>query len=186
METLQHLTQTELDAGLDHICQSPQDEGVLNLIVRRPVDDERETVQAAALDADLGLIGDNWKLRGSKHTPDGSANRDAQITLMNSRVAALVAQREDRWSLAGDQLYVDLDLSEENLPAGTRLAIGSAVVEISALPHTGCRKFSARFGVDAHKFVNAKDNQHLHLRGVNARVVQGGAISVGDVVKKIG
>jgi len=185
METLQHLTRTELDAGLDYIRQSPQDEGVLNLIVRRPVDDERETVQTAMLDTDLGLIGDNWKLRGSKHTPDGSANRDAQITLMNSRVAALVAQDEDRWSLAGDQLYVDLDLSEENLPAGSRLAIGSAILEISALPHTGCRKFMDRFGVDAHKFVNSKDNQYLHLRGVNARVVQGGEIKVRDIVNKI-
>jgi len=185
METLQHLTQTELDAGLDYIRQSPQDEGVLNLIVQRPVDDERETVQTATLDTDLGLIGDNWKMRGSKHTPDRSANRDAQITLMNSRVIALVAQSEDRWSLAGDQLYVDLDLSEENLPAGSRLQIGSAVIEISALPHTGCRKFSARFGVDAHKFVNAKGYQNLHLRGVNARVVLGGEIEVGDVVRKV-
>jgi len=185
METLQYLSKTELEAGLDRIRQSPKDNGIVNLIVRRPDDDQREAVQTATLDPDLGLIGDNWKLRVNKHTPDGSANFDAQITLMNSRAIALIAQSDDRWALAGDQFYVDLDLSEENLPAGTRLSIGSAVIEISATPHTGCAKFSQRFGVDAHKFVNSKDGRPLRLRGVNTRVVQGGEIRVGDAVRKV-
>ena len=185
METLQHLTRTELDAGMDHILQSPREQGVLDMIVRRPAEDERDEVQTAVLDLDLGLVGDNWKIRGSKHTPDGSANPEAQITLMNSRAIALIAQTQDRWSLAGDQLYVDFDLSEENLPVGSRLAIGSAVVEISAKPHTGCVKFSNRFGVDAHKFVNSKAGSPLRLRGVNTRVVRGGEIRIGDVVRKV-
>ena len=185
MEALQYLSRSELDAGLDHIRQSPKDEGVLNLIVRRPAVDERESIQTAVLSTDTGLVGDSWVIRARKHTPDGSANFDAQITLMNSRAIALIAQSEDRWPLAGDQLYVDLDLSEENLPAGTRLAIGSTIVEISAVPHTGCVKFSSRFGVDAHKFVNSKEGRPLRLRGVNTRVVQGGEIKVGDLLRKL-
>jgi len=179
-----HLSMTELEAGMENIRQSPKDNGVLKLIVRRPRDDEREIVDQGELDLQAGLIGDNWKIRGSKHTPDGSANVNAQVTIMNSRLIALLAQEHERWSLAGDQLYIDMDLSEENLSPGTRLALGSAVVEVSAEPHTGCRKFSSRFGVDAMKFVNSPEGKQLHLRGINARVVQTGKIRVGDVVRK--
>jgi hypothetical protein len=185
MDTVTYLPTTELEAGMEHIRQSPKDDGVLKMIVRRPQDDERESVDEAELSLVDGLIGDNWKIRGSNHTSDGSANMDAQITVMNARIIALIAQTEDHWSLAGDQLYVDLDLSEDNLPAGTRLAIGSAVIEVSAAPHTGCRKFSARFGVEAMKFVNSPEGKQLHLRGINTRVVQAGVIHVGNVVKKV-
>jgi len=184
METLTHLSKIELEAGLDDIRLSPDDHGVLKMIVRRPVDDERELVDKGELDIELGLVGDNWKVRGSKQAEDGSANREAQITIMNARAAALVAQSPDRWSLAGDQLYVDMNLGEANLPAGTKLAIGSAILEVSAVPHTGCAKFSQRFGVEAHKFVNSPEGKRLHLRGINTRVVQAGTIRVGDVVRK--
>jgi MOSC domain-containing protein YiiM len=108
-----------------------------------------------------------------------------QLNLMNARAIALLAQEKDRWSLAGDQLYVDLDLSEENLPPGTQLAIGAAIIEVTDQPHTGCKKFMARFGADALKFVNSPVGKGLHLRGVNARVVQPGAIHTGDVVRKV-
>ena len=185
METVTHLSMTELEAGLGIIRQSPQDNGLLKLIVRRPKVDEREIVNEAELDLEEGLVGDTWKARGSKATPDGSANINAQITLMNMRAIALLAQDESRWALAGDQLFVDFDLSEANIPAGTRIAIGSAILEISATPHTGCAKFSERFGKDALKFVNSPDGKQLHLRGVNARVVQAGEIQVGNVVRKV-
>jgi len=185
METVTHLPMTELAAGLGIIRQSPSDQGVLKMIVRRPKVDERELVNEAELDLEEGLVGDTWKARGSKATPDGSANIHAQITVMNMRAIALLAQDEDRWSLAGDQLFVDFSLSEDNIPPGTRLAIGSAILEVSSTPHTGCAKFSARFGVDALKFVNSTDGKQLHLRGINARVVQAGKIQVGDMVKKI-
>jgi len=180
-----HLSMTELEAGIDHIRRSPRDHGVLRMIVRRPRDDEREIVKSAELDLSQGLVGDNWKARGSKHMPDGSANTHAQITVMNARTIELVAQDEKRWPLAGDQLYIDMDLSGDNLPPGTRLAIGTAVIEVSAVPHTGCRKFSARFGADATKFVNSTEGKRLHLRGINARIVQGGIIHVGDEVRKV-
>lgn len=185
METPRHLSITEMEACLEHIRQSPRDEGILKMIVRRPQDDERERIDEGELDVSQGLIGDNWKIRGSKHSPDGSANVNAQVTLMNSRLIALLAQSEERWSLAGDQLYVDMDLGEDNLPPGTRLALGSAILEVSAEPHTGCRKFSSRFGVEATKFVNSPEGKRLHLRGINARVVQAGRIRVGDVVRKV-
>ena len=185
METVTHLSMAELEAGMEVIRQAPKDFGILRMIVRRPQEDGRETVREAELSLTEGLVGDNWKLRGNTHTPDGSANPLTQITIMNARSAALVAQSEDRWPLAGDQLYVDLDLSDDNLPPGTHLAIGTAILEISAVPHTGCKKFSARFGVEAMKFVNTPEGKRLHLRGINTRIVQAGTIHAGDVVRKL-
>lgn len=182
---IKQLTMTELEDGMEYIRQSPRDEGVLKMIVRRPNIDERELVEECELDREQGLAGDSWKVRGSSHTSDGSANVNAQLTIMNSRVIALLAQDEARWPLAGDQLYIDMDLSDDNIPPGTRLALGSAVIEVSAQPHTGCKKFSSRFGVDAIKFVNSPEGKQLHLRGINTRVIQAGMIRVGDVLKKI-
>lgn len=180
-----HLTMAELEAGLDHIRQSPKDEGVLQLIVRRPRVDERQVLSEGELHPSEGLVGDSWITRGSSRTSDGSSHPDMQLNIMNARVVALVAGDKDRWQLAGDQLYIDMDLSDENLPAGSRLALGSAVIEVSPQPHTGCQKFVSRFGRDAMKFVNSPLWKELHLRGINAKVVQPGMIRVGDVVTKI-
>jgi MOSC domain-containing protein YiiM len=185
MLTTEYLSMSELEAGMEHIQQAPKEAGALKMIVRRPRDDERELIEQGELNPVDGLVGDNWKARGSKHTPDGSANLYAQITVMNARCIALLAGTEDRWALAGDQLYVDFDLSEENIPPGTRLAIGSAILEVSAQPHSGCKKFSARFGVEAMKFVNSPEGKRLHLRGINANVIRAGTLRVGDVVKKV-
>ena len=180
-----HLTMSELEAGLDEIRRAPKDEGVLELIVRRPGVNGREILEEAELHLDEGLVGDSWIKRRSKSTPDGSPNPLMQLTIMNSRVAALVARDKDRWPLAGDQLYLDLDLSEENTPAGTRLTLGSAQLEVTQPPHLGCQKFVARFGLDAMKFVNSTTGKGLHLRGLHARVIQAGTIRVGDVAKKM-
>lgn len=185
MEATKHLSMTELEAGMAYIRHSPKEEGILKMIVRRPVDDEREVIEQGELDLLDGLIGDNWKSRGSKHSEDGSANPDAQITIMNARTIELLAQAEERWPLAGDQLYLDMDLSDDNIPPGTRLAIGSAILEVSAVPHTGCKKFSARFGVEAMKFVNSPEGKRLHLRGINTKIVQAGVIQVGNIVTKL-
>jgi len=182
---VKHLTMEELEAGLDEIRRSPRDEGVLELIVRRPQTNERELLAEGELHPVEGLVGDNWRSRGSSRTSDGSSHPDMQLNVMNARAIALMAQHRDRWSLAGDQLFIDMDLSAENLPAGTRLALGSAVIEVTVQPHTGCKKFMARFGLDALKFVNSPVGKQLHLRGINARVVQPGVIPVGCVVKKI-
>jgi hypothetical protein len=185
MPTVAHLTKEQLEAGLDEIRRAPSAAGVLEMIVRRPAVDQREVLAVAQLDVAAGLVGDNWRTRGSRSMPDGSANPDMQLNLMNARVAALLAQTRDRWPLAGDQLYLDLDLSEANLPPGTRLAIGGAVIEVTAVPHTGCAKFSARFGSDAVKFVNSPVGRALHLRGLNARIIQSGTIRESDPVRKI-
>jgi hypothetical protein len=182
---LKHLTMEELEAGLDEIRRSPRSEGVLELIVRRPRPNEREVLEEGELHAEQGLVGDSWRERGSSRTPDGTAHPDMQLNIMNSRVIALLAQHKDHWPPAGDQLFMDMDLSNENLPAGTRLALGSAVIEITAQPHTGCKKFVARFGPDAMKFVNSPIGRQLHLRGVNAKVIQPGIIRVGCAVRKI-
>lgn len=183
--TVKHLTTAELEAALDHLRQTPKDDGVVHLIVRRPEVDQREVIDEAELDTELGMIGDNWKVRGSKRTPDGSAHPEMQINIMNSRVTALVAQEKDRWPLAGDQLYIDMDLSKENLPAGSRIAVGSAVLEVSPLPHTGCKKFVSRFGSEAMEFVNSDAGKEMCLRGINAKVVQGGTVKVGQTAKKL-
>lgn len=185
METIRHLTLAELEAGLPEIRRAPADGGRLALIVRRPATDARDLVERAELDPAVGLVGDNWQARGSKAMPDGSAHPDAQVTLTNVRAIAHIAQDPARWPLAGDQLYVDLDLSDDNLPPGTRLAIGGAVVEVTALPHNGCAKFAARFGPDAMRFVNSPEGKRLHLRGINAKIVVGGAIRVGDTAHKL-
>jgi MOSC domain-containing protein YiiM len=175
----------ELEAGLDHIRASPADYGTLELIVRRPAENEREVLAEGMLDLAEGLVGDMWRWRGSRDHGTGIAEPDRQITVMNARCAALVAQDFDRWPLAGDQLYVDFDLSVGNMPAGTRLRIGSSVIEATGAPHLGCGKFLARFGWDAAIFVNSRIGRVLQLRGMNARVVTGGAIRTGDKVRKL-
>ena len=175
-----HLDTDELDAGLPHIRRSPADAGPLRMIVRRPGVEQREVVAEGVLDVDAGLVGDSWLTRGSPRTPDGGPNPAAQVTVINARLIALLAQTEDRWPLAGDQLVIDIDLSEDNLPPGARLAIGSAVLEISAEPHTGCAKFAQRFGHQALRFISTPAGQALRLRGVNTRVIQSGPIRVGD------
>jgi MOSC domain-containing protein YiiM len=182
---VQHAELTALNAGVTDIRRAPKDGGTIELIVRRPAEEQRELLDEAELDAVEGLVGDNWNTRGSRATHNGSAHPDLQLTLMNARVTALVARTRERWALAGDQLYVDLDLSEANLPAGTRLQIGSAVIEITAMPHTGCGKFARRFGVEALKFVNSGVGRELSLRGRNARIVRGGTIRTGDTVRKL-
>ena len=180
-----HLTKEQLEAGLDIIFQSPKNEGALALIVRRPVSEQREVLATATLDIIEGLVGDNWRARGCSATDDGSAHPDMQLNIMNARVINLVAQTKERWPLAGDQLYVDLDLSDENLPPGTRLAIGDAIIEVTAEPHTGCKKFVARFGLEAMKFVNSGLGKKINLRGINAKVIQSGQIATNDVVRKV-
>lgn len=182
---MKHLTMEELEAGLDNIRNSPADEGVLELIVRRPQIGEREILEEGELHLTHGLVGDNWSIRGSSRTADGSSHPDMQLNIMNARAIALFAQQRDRWPLAGDQLFVDLDLSPDNLPSGTRLALGSAVIEVTNQPHTGCRKFVERFGLDALKFVSSPVGKALNLRGINAKVVQPGVIRVGCQVKKV-
>ena len=174
-----------LEEGLPDILASPRDEGVVTMIVRRPDTGEREVVDSGELDVAQGLVGDNWRSRGSGMTDDGAAHPEMQLNLMNSRVIALVAGSEDRWALAGDQFFVDLDLAKENLPAGTPLAMGSAIVEVTSVPHLGCKKFVARFGMEAMKFVNSRRGKKLCLRGINAKVVQSGRVSTGDTIRRV-
>ena len=185
MPAARPLSAFELEAGLAEVRQSPADAGRVELIVRRPRPGEREIVTEAKLDLVVGLVGDNWKTRGCRLTADGASHPDMQLTLMNARAIALIAGQMDRWPLAGDQLYVDLDLSQGNLPAGTRLRVGSAVVEVTAQPHTGCKQFAARFGKDAVTFVNSSAGKQLRLRGINAKIVEPGNVRVGDLATKL-
>jgi hypothetical protein len=180
-----HVTRDQLEACWDHLRAAPRDGGRLEAIVRRPRTDERDELAEGRLDVALGLVGDNWKTRGSRRTPDGAAHPDMQLNVISARVAALVAQDRGRWKLAGDQLYVDLDLSVENLPAGTRLSIGEAVIEVTPEPHTGCKKFVARFGMDAMVFVNSPAGREMRLRGLNAKVIEPGTVRVGDRIDKL-
>ena len=156
----------------------------MKLIVRRPAVSEREVLEVGELSVTDGLVGDTWNRRGSARTGDGLPHPEMQLNIMNSRVIALVAQDTERWPLSGDQLFLDMDLSADNLPSQTRLALGSAVIEVTAQPHTGCKKFVERFGLDAVKFVNSTVGRELNLRGINARVVQAGVIRVGGVAAR--
>ena len=181
---MQHFDLATLESGLDQIRASPNDAGRVELICRRPRTEQRELIDEAVLDTEQGLVGDNWLTRGSKSTPDGSAHPGTQLTLMNVRSATLIAGAPERRQLAGDQFFVDLDLSVDNIPPGSRLKLGAATVEITEIPHRGCGKFSARFGVDALKFVNSEVGRELNLRGVNARIVEGGVVRRGDAIAK--
>jgi len=182
---MEHLSRQRLEAGLEHIRDSPRDSGRVILVVRRPEAGMRELPQAGLLDPDAGLAGDNWLARGSASTPDGSADPDRQVTVMNARVAHLVACGADRMPLAGDQLYVDLDLSVENLPPGSLLMVGQAVLRVSEAPHLGCAKFVERFGAEAMRFVNSRDGRQLRLRGMNTRVMRPGIVRCGDLAAKL-
>ena len=178
-----HATPAELGAGLDTVREAPTDRGTLELVVVRPEVGEREVLDEATLHLDDGVVGDRWRNAG--RSGGRPANVNAQVTLMSARAAALVAGERERWPLAGDQLYVDLDLSGENLPPGTRLGIGSAMIEVTDEPHTGCKKFTERFGLDAMVFVNSPEGRALNLRGINTRVVEAGTVRVGDDVTKL-
>lgn len=182
---MEHLDRETLERRVDEVRASPPDSGIVALIVRRPDVDAREVLEEATIDVANGLVGDNWRVKGSSSMPDGTSNPLAQLTLMNARAAALIAGDRERWPLAGDQLYVDFDISAENVPPGTQLAIGGAVVEVTDKPHTGCTKFSARFGSDAWRFVNSPVGRELNLRGINARVVTPGPVRSGDLVRKV-
>ena len=182
MSSEAHVSALELEAGLADVLRAPAAEGIVELIVRRPAEDEREVIEDAVLDLNEGLVGDRWWVNARM---SGAGDTSNQLTLMNARVIALIAPDRDRWALAGDQLYVDLDLRPENLPAGTRLALGSAVIEVTDEPHTGCSKFSGRFGSDAVRFVNSRVGRDLRLRGLNARVVEPGRVRAGDTICKL-
>jgi MOSC domain-containing protein YiiM len=168
-------------ASLDDVRAAPSDEGRVELIVRRPADDVREVLDEAALDPGSGLVGDRWATR-HHHEPIYLA---AELTVISTRVLAAIEPDRQRWPLAGDQLYVDLDLSDTNLPSGARLSVGSAVIEVSETPHTGCAKFGARFGSDALRWINSPDGRANRMRGLNAWIVQGGTVKPGDTIRKM-
>lgn len=182
---MEHADIATLEAAIDDIRRSPRDEGRVELIVCRPAVGEREVLEVATLDSAHGVVGDTWRVRPSSRTDDGSPHPEMQLNVMNARAAALVAVDPARMPLAGDQLFVDLDLSPDNLPTGTRLALGSAVIEITEPPHRGCKKFAARFGQAALRFVNSPVGRELRLRGVNAKVVVPGEVRRGDIVRKL-
>ena len=181
----EHSTLQELESALLHIMASPSDGGKLEMITARPSVNRRESLDVAALDEEQGLLGDNWKDRGSTSAADGSANPDAQLTIINTRLVDSVARTKSRWQLSGDQLVIDIDLSHDNLPPGSRLKIGSAIVELTAAPHTGCAKFMSRYGNDALRFVSGPEAMRQRRRGANAKIVQSGTIRVGDVATKV-
>ena len=175
---------TRFDDQIDHIIGSPSDAGTVELVVRRPAQAHREVMDVAELRPLVGVVGDNYVERGDRRTPDGRADPLGELNIMNSRSLAAVAGADrDRWQLAGDQLIVDFDLSLENAPAGTRLAVGSAIIEVTTKPHNGCAKFSDRFGIDAARWINSRKD--LRLRGVCAVVVEPGTVRPGDQIRKL-
>jgi len=182
---VKYLTRDELQAGLPHILDSPKDDGVLEAIVIRPAHGEREDLESCEISLEGGTHGDHWAKGCSMTTEDGKPHPDVQICIMNARCIALVAHERARWPLAGDNLFIDMDLRPDNLPPGQRLEIGTAVIEITPVPHNGCASFVERYGKPAVVFVNAPKGKALRLRGIYARVVQDGRVTVGDRVVKV-
>ena len=184
MDTTAAAPDRDFSAQADTVLAAPRDGAAVELIVLRPERDAREVVSEARLDPVEGLVGDGWLRRGSSSTPDGSADPQSQLTIMSTRVLAAVEPDRSRWPLAGDQLYADLDLSEANLPPGARLRVGEALVEVTERPHTGCAKFAARFGLDALRWISTPVGRSHRMRGMYVRVVEGGAIRVGDEIRR--
>jgi MOSC domain-containing protein YiiM len=183
---VQHATEAELEQGLPTVLASPRDAGQLEAIFVRPAPNERRALSSANLTVAGGIEGDRWAKDSRSRLEDGRSDPCCQVSLMNVRFLRQIAGSEDTLCLAGDNLIVDLDLSEANLPAGSRLAIGDSVIlEISSKPHTGCSKLESRYGRDARTFMNNKRGKALHLRGRYGFVVTGGQIALGDAVRKL-
>jgi len=182
---MHHRTAAELEARMDHLRAAPAEVGTLDLVVRRPANAEREILDEGVLDEADGLVGDNWLARATSRAIAEGRHLKAQVTVMSSRMIGLLADTDEERALAGDQLYVDLDLREENLPPGTRLEVGTATLEVTDIPHTGCAKFTARFGSAATRFINGKERRHLRLRGMNTRIVEPGIVRPGDGIRKL-
>jgi hypothetical protein len=175
-----HRPFAEIERIAAGLGSSPTDNGIVEMIVCRPATEERQVLSDGELDTMHGLRGDNWETRSSD-----SADQLRQITLMNSRVAQAIAGDRDRWQLAGDQLIVNLDLSIDSLPAGTRLQIGEAIAEVTEPPHTGCAKFAGRFGADALAWANGAGGRQQRRRGMYVRVLASGTVRQGDVIRKL-
>lgn len=182
---IEHPTVETLETGLEIIRNSPQDNGTLEMIVVRPAKNQRSTLQECELSLKRGVEGDHWANGCWKSLPDGSPDPDVQVTIMNSRCLKLISASSSQWPLAGDNLIVDMDLSVQNLQPGQKLSIGSAILEITSVPHTGCNNFKERFGIDSLKFISSKIGKELRLRGIYARIIRDGHIKVGDRLKKI-
>ncbi len=180
-----HPSLQELQTTIPDISASPADQGTVDMIIRRPKTGERDALDSCELDETHGVVGDNWEQRGSAATPDGSANPEAQLTIINTRIIEAVAGEKSRWPLAGDQLVIDIDLSHDNLPVGTRLSIGTAIIELTAEPHTGCVKFMNRFGKDALRFVSGPEAMRQRRRGANAKIIKSGTVNLGDTATKL-
>jgi MOSC domain-containing protein YiiM len=176
-------TTDQLDARTDHVAAAPTDVGTIELVVARPTPGERVVLDSAELRSGVGLVGDNYRERGSSKPGGGPADPLGELNLMSARALEAVAG-EDRsnWPPAGDQLIVDFDLSETTCPAGTRLTVGTAVIEVTTKPHNGCAKFAERYGIDAARWINSRKD--LRLRGVCAVVVEPGTVRPGDAIQR--
>ncbi len=179
-----HRTLADLEPHLDHLQAAPTDEGQLAMVVCRQGVARRRLLDEGRIDRELGLVGDDWSTRPTR-APGGLPDRDKQVTVMSARMVALLDGSPQRQALAGDQLYVDLDLSADNLPPGARIAIGEAVLEVTDKAHLGCAKFVRYFGEEAMRFVNGRVGRRLRLRGLNTRVVTPGTVRPGDRVTVI-
>ncbi|WP_228500975.1 hypothetical protein [Nocardioides agariphilus] len=191
---LPYRTTEDLESGLDHLRSAPTDQGTVHLVVRRPDLGAREILDEGVLDLADGLVGDNWLSRATSRAIADGRHLDAQVNVMSARMVGLLADSEQEQAFAGDQLFLDLDISVANLPAGSRLAFGElgadgssagAVIEVTLKPHNGCAKFTARYGADAMHFVNSETGKAMRLRGFNARVVESGLVRPGDVVRVV-
>ena len=175
----------QIVGGMSHVTASPADGGRLELIIVRPAEGERVLPESVRVSPEQGVEGDKWRHSRGHDTPDDGPDPRTQVTLMNARILRLISGEEGRMPLAGDNLIVDLDLSDENIAPGQRLSVGEAVLEVTEVPHNGCGAFLDRYGKDAVKFVNSPEGKRLHLRGLHAKVITAGVVSVGDEVRKV-
>ena len=182
---MDYIASSEIEARFEWVLEAPADAGRVESLVIRPAVNQREPLQRVMFSPQQGVEGDNWLSSCWKKLPSGESDPDVQVAIMNARMIEVLTNDKSRWPLAGDQLFVDFDLSVGNLAVGDRLQVGAAVLEITAEPHRGCSKFKKRFGQDALTFVNSPQGDVHRLRGVYAKIVSAGEVCVGDSVSKI-
>ena len=177
-----------LDKPINYNQSSPRDNGVVKLLVIRPETHVRTLPNAVVVSVEQGVVGDKWEAECTIKLENGKSNPDLQIAIINTKVIKEIAQSDfdmDRLALAGDNIYADLNLCEENMPVGQQIQIGNTLLEVTPFPHFGCKKFSERYSVEDLKVVNSTAGKPQHLRGIYVKVIKNGSISIGESIKKI-
>jgi hypothetical protein len=182
---LSPITAAELEAALPSVLAAPGGAGLVRLLCTRPQPNARAFPEVLTLSRGKGATGDYHPARPWLRLPDGSPDPRIEVSIMPWRVLDLVWRERDRVAHPGDNIAVDMTLAEADLPAGTRLAAGTAILRVSDVPNDGCAKWKVRYGKAAHDWITTPDHLRLRLRGLYAAIEQDGEVRIGDTLRRL-